>query len=75
MTDQLSSEEFLVSLSNIINRTAAVYYASDLIGLEICERRLEEHKGVLVAISLSQSDPSLEDLFGVLADSFGGSRF
>ena len=72
MADQLSFEElklFLVSLSNIINRTAAVYYYSDLIGLEICERRLEEHTRVLVAISLSQSDPSLEDFFGVLVDS------
>ena len=49
MADQLSFEELLVfgSLSNIINRTAAVYYSSDLIGLEICERRLEEHTRVL----------------------------
>ena len=72
MADQLSPEEleeFLFSLSNIINRTAAVYHASDLVGLEICERRLEEHTRVLVAVLLSQSDPLLEDLFGALVDS------
>ena len=64
--------EFLISPSNTIGRTVKVYHASDLIGLEICERRRDEHARVLVAISLSQSvagDSSLGDLFGVLVDS------
>ena len=64
--------EFLISPSNTIGRTVTVYHSSDLVGLEICERRLDEHTRVLVAISLSQSvagDSSLEDLFGVLVDS------
>ena len=38
-----------------IDRTVTVHNASDLVGLEICERRLDEHTRVLVAISLSQS--------------------
>ena len=64
--------EFLISPSNTIGRTVTVYHVSDLVGLEICARRLDEHTGVLVAISLSQSvagDSSLGDLFGVLVDS------
>ena len=75
MADQLSLDdvrEFLISLSNTIGRTVTVYNASDLVGLEICERRLDDHTRVLVAISLSQSvagDSSLGDLFGVLVDS------
>lgn len=75
MANQLSLDdvrEFLISLSNTIDRTVTVYNASDLVGLEICERRLDEHTRVLVAISLSQSvagDSSLGDLFGVLVDS------
>ena len=43
MADQLSPEylrEFLDSLGSSIKRTAAVYHASDLVGLEIYERRL-----------------------------------
>ena len=75
MADQLSLDdvrEFLISLSNTIGRTVTVYNASDLVGLEICERRLDDHTRVLVAISLSQSvagESSLGDLFGVLVDS------
>ena len=64
--------EFLISPSNTIGKTVTVYLTSDLVGLEICERRLDEHTRVLVAISLSQSvagDSSLGDLFGVLVDS------
>ena len=64
--------EFLTSLSNTIDRTVTAYNASDLVGLEIFERRLDEHTRVLVAISLSQSvtgDSSLGDLFGLLVDS------
>ena len=59
---------FLEYLRSSIERTAAVYHASDLVGLEICKRRLEEHTHVLVAISLSQNSSS-GDLFGVLVDS------
>ena len=50
MADQLSSDdlrEFLISLSNTIDKTVAVYHASDLVGLEICDRRLDEHTKVL----------------------------
>ena len=46
MADQLSLDdvrEFLISLSNTIGRTVTVYNASDLVGLEICERRFDEH--------------------------------
>ena len=71
MAEQLSSEdltEFFDSLRTAIERTASVYHASDLVGLEICERRLEENTRMLVAISLSQNS-SLGDLFEVLEDS------
>ena len=57
MADQLSFEEleeFLVSLSNTINRTAAVYYSSDFVGLEMCERRLEEHTRVRTCRYIAQ---------------------
>ena len=49
MADQLSLDdvrEFLISLSNTIGRTVTVYNASDLVGLEICERRLDEHTNI-----------------------------
>ena len=59
--------EFFDSLS-IIERKASVYHASDLVGLEICQRRLEEHTRVLVAISRSQNS-SLGELFEELEDS------
>jgi len=64
MAEQLSSQdltdrpEFFYSLGCIIERTASVYHASDLVGLnivEICVRRLEEHTKMLVATSLSQN--------------------
>ena len=45
--DQLSSDdlrEFLISLSNTIDKSVAVYHASDLVGLEVCDRRLEHTK-------------------------------
>ena len=57
MADQLSLDdvrEFLISLSNTIGRTVTVYNASDLVGLEICVRRLDEHTRVLVAIDRMQ---------------------
>ena len=72
MAVQLKQEdlrELLTSLSNTVDRTATGYNESDLVGLEICQRRLGEHTKVLVAISLSQSDSSLGELFGWLADS------
>ena len=72
MVDQLSSAEglteFFDSLRSIIERTASVYHASDLVGLEICQRRLEAHTRVLVAISLSQNS-TLGGLFEEFEDS------
>ena len=55
----------MVSLSNSVDRSAAAYRASDLVILEICSRRLEEHLRVLSAISLSQNS---SDLLGELTD-------
>ena len=50
MADHLSLDdvrEFLISPSNTIGRTVTVYHVSDLVGLEICARRLDEHTGYL----------------------------
>ena len=71
MADQLSSEgltEVFDSLRSIIERTASVCHASDLVGLQICQRRLEAHIRVLVAILLSQNS-TLGELFEELEDS------
>ena len=72
MVVQLTQEdlkELLASLSSTVDRTATVYNESDLVGSEICQRRLCEDTKALVAILLSQSDSSLGDLFGSLPDS------
>jgi len=74
MAEQLSSEDltgFFDSLRCIIERTASVFHASDLVGLhcrKISERRLEKHTKMLVTISLSQNS-SLGELFEVLENS------
>ena len=71
MAEQIDAEtltEFLDSLRRTIERIAAVYQASDLVCFEICERRLEEHIRILIAISLSHNSSS-GDLSGVLEDS------
>ena len=71
MAEQISAEdlsEFLDSLRRTIERIAAVYHESDLVCFEICERRLEEHIRILIAISLSQNSSSA-NLFDLLEDS------
>ena len=53
MAEQLSPEdftEFIDSLRSTIQRTSSVYHAFDLVGLEICEMRLEEQTRILIAI-------------------------
>ena len=60
---------FLYSLrrTTVLKEPAAsVYNVSDLLGLEICKRTLEEHTRILIAIWLSQSTG---DLFEALGDS------
>ena len=71
MAKQIGAEdltEFLDFLRRTIERIAAVYQASDLVYFEICERRLEQHIRILIAISLSHNSSS-GDLSGVLEDS------
>ena len=68
MAEQLSTEdlsEFFDSLRRTIERATSVYCASDIVGLEICERRLEEQTRLLIALSPSQNS-SPGDLFEVL---------
>ena len=68
MAEQVSAEdltEFLDALRRSIETAASVYNASDLVGLEICERRLEEHTRILIVISLSRNPESTGDLFEV----------
>lgn len=63
MAELVSAEdltEFLESLRTM-ERAASVYNASDLVGLEICERRLEKHTRLLIAVT--------EEMFEVLRDS------
>ena len=70
MADGLSPDEFrdfLFSLSGIVDRIATGYDSSDLVSLEISLRRLEEHLGVLSAISFSQNQSDLEELIDCLA--------
>ena len=57
MADQLNSDdlrEFLITLSNTIDRTVAGYHASYLVGFVVYESRLDEHTRVLVAALLLQ---------------------
>ena len=68
MAEQLSAEdltEFFDSLRRTIERATSVYCASDIVGLEVCERRLEEQTRLLIAISPSKNSPP-GDLFEVL---------
>jgi len=46
--------EFIDSLRSIVERTASVYRASDHVGLEICERKLEEHKNAYRHITVTK---------------------
>ena len=50
-----------------MDRIATGYDSSDLVSLEISLRRLEEHLGVLSAISFSQNQSDLEELIDCLA--------
>lgn len=53
MAELVSAEdltEFLESLRTM-ETAASVYNASDLVGLEICERRLEKHTRLLIAVT------------------------
>ena len=71
MAEQVSAEdltEFLDFLKRTIERAPSVNNASDLVGLEIWERRFDEHTRILIAISLSKSSESTGDLFEVLED-------
>ena len=42
------------SLRSIVERTASVYRASDHVGLEICARKLEEHKNAYGHITVTK---------------------
>ena len=56
MVDMLTFQdikEFLTSLGSTIERIGTVFNESDLIGLEIWQRRLDEYTTILAAISLS----------------------
>ena len=67
MAEQRSAEDFTAFvdfLRSTIERTASVYHSYDHERLEICARKLEEHIGMVIAISLSQN--SSPDLFEVL---------
>jgi len=74
MAEQLSSEDltgFFDSLRCIIERTASVYHASDLVGLHcrnLWKEAWETHKNACRQLSLSQN-PSLGELFEVLENS------
>ena len=72
MADMLTSQdikEFLTSLGGTIERIATVFNESDLIGLEIWQRRLDEYTTTLAAISLSNFSFASAELFGCLSDS------
>ena len=43
---------FFVSLANTVTRLPAIRGDSDIVGLEICHRKLGEHLRILVAISV-----------------------
>ena len=56
MVDTLTLQdikEFLASLGSTIERIGTVFNESDLVGLEIWQRRLDEYTTILAAISLS----------------------
>ena len=72
MADTLTAQdiqEFFISLSSTVERIGIVFNDSDLIGLEIRQRRLDEHTKVLFALSLSNLPFTSAELFGSLADS------
>ena len=46
-------KEFLTSLGSTIETIGTFFNESDLIGLEICQRRLDEYTTILATISLS----------------------
>ena len=62
-------KEFLTSHGSTIERIATVFNESDLIGLEIWQRRLDENTTILAAISLSNLSFASAELFGCLSDS------
>ena len=67
MAEQLSAEgftEFVDFVKSTIERGASVYHGSVHVGLQICIRKLEEHKRMLIAISLFKNSSSV--LFDLL---------
>ena len=71
MADMLTWQdikEFLTSLGSTIERIATVFNESDLIALEIWQRRLDEYTTILAAISLSNLSFASAELFGCLSD-------